>query len=201
MQLIKAGVSRMKGSEIVDKANYVVTKMTGNVNFTNPSPTLTAITAAATALTASSEAAKSGAHEAVQNAKLDLKNLRSLLGALAKYVNSASVGDLSKALTSGFEAAKGHEPIVHLDAPTALRTVHNFKKGEVSLRWKGVHGARLYQVYTETAPGVWMPTSMSSKASITISGLTSYKEYSFLVTARGAAGESAASDILTAVAA
>jgi hypothetical protein len=60
---------------------------------------------------------------------------------------------------------------------------------------------RLYEVYVETAPGVWMSTGMSSKASITLSGLTSYKEYSYRVTARGAAGESAASDIVTAVAA
>lgn len=201
MQLIKAGVSRMKGGDIVEKANYVVTKMTGNVNFANPEPKLSEITAAAAALTASGEAAKSGAHEAIQNQRLDLKNLRTLLGALAKYVNSASVGDLSKALTSGFEAAKGHEPIVHLDAPSALRTMHNFKQGEVSLRWKPVHGARLYEVYVENAPGVWMSAGMSSKASITLSGLTSYKEYSYRVTARGAAGQSAASDIVTAVAA
>lgn len=191
----------MKGSEIVEKANYVVAKMTGNVNFPNPEPKLADITAAAEALTASGEAAKSGAHEAIQNQRMDLQNLRKLLGALAKYVNSASVDDLSKALTSGYEAAKGHEPIVRLDPPTSLRTMHNFKKGEISLRWKPVHGARLYEVYAESAPGVWLSAGMSSKASITLKDLTSYQAYSYRVTARGAAGESAASDIVTGVAA
>ena len=201
MQLIKANVGKLKAGELVDKATYVVTEMTGNLNFATPTPTLASITAAATTLTAASIAAQSGAHADIGAMNLALKQLRALLSALAKYVNSASLGDLGKALTSGFEAAKGHEPIVHLDAPTNLRSVRNFKKGEISLRWKPVHGARLYQVYIETTPGTWKAQSVSSKASITLAALDSYKEYTFQVTALGAAGESAASDIVTAVAA
>lgn len=201
MQLIKADVGKLKAGEIVDKAAYVLEKMTGNGDFPTPTPALSEISAMAAKLTASAKAAESGAHEAIRNQQLDLKAMRGLLSALAKYVNSASLGDLAKALSSGFEAAKGHEPIVHLEAPENLRTVRNFKKGEISLRWKPVHGARLYRVYTPNAQGEWTSNEFSSKARITLSALESYKEYAFMVTAVGAAGESAFSGKITAVAA
>ena len=179
----------------------MVGKMTANANFPTPTPTLASITTASTALTVASKKAESGAHEDIKAAQAAMKSLRTLISALAKYVNSASGTDQTKALTSGFEAAKGHEPIVHLDAPQNLRVLHSFKKGTVALRWKPVHGARVYQVYTQGADGKWTPMNMSSKASILLIALESFKEYTLQVTAIGAAGESAASYPVNAVAA
>ena len=201
MQLIKSGTAKLKGDTLIKKAEFVMEKMTGNAAFPTPTPTLASITAAITKYADSSKQAVSGAHEAIKTAQLDAKALRALLSNLAKYVNSASNGDLNTALTSGFEAAKGHEPIVKLDAPENLRVMRNFKRHEISLRWKPVHGARLYRVFMADDKGEWNALDLSSKASFTVIDLESYKEYSFMVTAIGAAGESANSQIVTGIAA
>ena len=204
MVLIKANVSRLKPDELVAKASYVVTQMTGNTAFPQPTPKLTEITAAKDQLVADLDAAVSGAHEAVGQKNISAKNLRTLLSGLAKYVNSASGTDLSVALTSGFEEAKGHEPIVLLKAPTDLVGKKGRYEQSVELRWKKVEGARMYTVYmlveSEAGP-TWKSIAIVTRTSHQVTGLVTGSEHSFRVTALGAAGESPASEAATAKAA
>jgi hypothetical protein len=134
---------------------------------------------------------------------LATKELRRLLTSLARYVNSASGIDLNKALTSGFQEAKGHEPIVHLDAPTGLTASTGKQEGSVALRFKGVRGARMYQVYMSTAdaPDKWLAVVAITRTKHVVTGLESQKSVNFRVTSMGAAGESVPSDITKAKAA
>ncbi len=204
MVLIKANVSRLKPDELVAKASYVVTQMTGNAAFSQPTPKLTEITTAKDQLVADLDAAVSGAHEAVGQKNISAKNLRTLLSGLAKYVNSASGTDLSVALTSGFEEAKGHEPIVHLNAPADLVGKKGKYETSVDLRWKKVEGARMYTVYMLDASGpspAWKSIAVVTRTSHQVAGLVSGSEHTFRVTALGAAGESPASNTATAKAA
>jgi len=204
MVLIKANVSRLKPDELVWKANYVVSQMTGNTAFPQPTPKLTDVTAAKDQLAADLDTAVSGAHEAVGQKNISAKNLRTLLSGLAKYVNSASGTDLSVALTSGFEAAKGHEPIVHLDAPEGLVGKKGKYETSVELRWKKVEGARMYTVYmlveSEAGP-TWKSMAVVTRTNHLVAGLVSNSTHSFRVTALGAAGESPASNEATSKAA
>ena len=75
------------------------------------------------------------------------KTLAQLLTKLARYVNSVAAGDVDKAVSSGFELAKLPDPIDKLEAPTRFEGTTGAIDGEVELRWKGVRGARMYQVY------------------------------------------------------
>lgn len=204
MVLIKANVSRLKPDPLVAKASFVVSQMTGNAAFPQPTPKLTDITAAKDQLVADLDTAVSGAHEAVGQKNISAKNLRTLLSGLAKYVNSASGTDLSVALTSGFEAAKGHEPIVILNAPTDLVGKKGKYEMSVELRWKKVEGARMYTVYMLDTTGpipVWKSIAIVTRTSHQVAGLATGSEHTFRVTALGAAGESPASEAATAKAA
>jgi Fibronectin type III domain len=205
MELIKANISRLKADDLLGKAKYVVGKMTGNASFPSPVPSLATISAAQVALETAIAAAQSGAHEAIANKNIRAGILRDMLGKLARYVNSVAGGDLSMALSSGFEEAKGHEPIVKLEASQELRGRMSDFKGQVVLRWKTVRGARMYQVYMSTGDPndskSWEVVGVSSRTTHSVSDLDSGKFYSFRVTALGAAGEGPASEIVTSKAA
>jgi len=82
---------------------------------------------------------------------------------------------------------------------------HGAIAGEVDLRWKGVRGGRMYQVYIcdgdPTTAGKWTIAGMSSKARFTVKGLVTDKKYSFRATALGVVGEGPVSGTVTAQAA
>jgi len=205
MELIKANVTRLKADALVGKSAYVVGKMTGNAGFASPVPALASITTAQTALETAIKAAQSGAHEDIANRNVRAGVLRELLSKLARYVNSVAGGDLTLALSSGFEEAKGHEPIVKLEASKELRGRPSDYTGQVELRWKLVRGARMYQVYmTAGDPNDttgWSVVGVISRTNHSVGDLESGKFYSFRVTALGAAGEGPFSEIVTSKAA
>ena len=76
MKLIKAGLSTLKAAQVVNKSEYVESKMTGNANFPTPSPTLVELTAARTNLVAALSAAESGAHADIAKKNQSVKTLR-----------------------------------------------------------------------------------------------------------------------------
>lgn len=205
MRIVKAGLQGLKASELVGKSEHVEGEMNGNVNFATPTPSLASITAARTALVAAIAAAESGAHAAIASKNEAAKNLAGLLTKLARYVNSVAAGDVDKAVSSGFELAKLPDPIDKLDAPSKFEGTTSAIAGQVDLRWKGVRGARMYQVYIcdgdPTTDGKWTIAGMTSKARFTAKGLITDKKYSFKATAIGVIGEGPASDVVTAKAA
>lgn len=205
MRIVKAGLQGLKASDLVDKSAHVEAEMAGNANFATPTPSLTEIAAARTALSAALTAAQSRASAAIATKNATAKTLRSLLVKLARYVNSVAGGDVEKAVTSGFELAKKPDPIDKLEAPSNFEASTGAIAGQVDLRWKGVRGGRLYDVYIcdgdPTSTGVWTKAGMTSKARFTVKGLIRHKAYSFRVTALGAVGEGPASEIVTAEAA
>ena len=195
----------MKAPELVGKSEHVEGEMTGNVNLATPTPSIAAVTAARTALVAAIADAQSGAHAAIATKNEAAKNLATMLVKLARYVNSVAGGDVDKAVSSGFELAKVPDPIDRLDAPSRFEGSTGAIASQVDLRWKGVRGGRLYQVYIcdgdPTTDGIWKIAGMTSKARLTVQGLITDKKYSFRVTALGKVGEGPVSDTVTAKAA
>ena len=205
MRIVKAGLKGLNAAELVGKSTHVENEMTGNVSFASPSPDLTEVNAARTALVAAIAAAQGGAHAAIATKNEAAKKLSGLLVQLARYVNSVAGGDVDMAVSSGFELAKLPDPIDRLDAPTRFEGSTSAIAGRVELRWKGVRGARMYQAYIcegdPTTDGTWAPVGMTSKARLTVQGLTTDKKYSFRVAALGTIGEGPLSDTVTAKAA
>ncbi len=205
MRIVKAGLQGLKAADLVDKSAHVEAEMAGNPNFVNPTPSLPEMAAARTALSAALQAAQSRASAAVATKNATAKTLSNLLVQLARYVNSVAGGDVEKAVTSGFELAKKPDPIDKLEAPSKFEAFSGAINGQVDLRWKGVRGGRLYEVYIcdgdPTTTGVWTKAGMTSKARFTVKDLTRHKAYSFRVAALGTVGEGPLSEIGTAEAA
>ncbi|MBK8615491.1 MAG: fibronectin type III domain-containing protein [Flavobacteriales bacterium] len=205
MKLIKAGLSTLKAAQVVNKSEYVESKMTGNANFPTPSPTLVELTAARTNLVAALSAAESGAHADIAKKNQSVKNLRDLLTKMARYVNSVAGGDVNKAVSSGFELARTPEPTEKLEAPVELSARMSSYLGRIDLRWDSVRGARMYQVYMcdgDVADGgKWTMVGVSSRTKFEVTDLEANKFFSFRVAALGRIGEGPASEIVTAKAA
>jgi hypothetical protein len=206
MRIIKAGTGNLRVADLVGKTQHVVGKMTGNVNFASPSPSLADVTAALTNLETAIPAAQDRSSSAIATKNSSAKKLSGLLVQLARYVNSVAGGDIDMAVSSGFELAKVPDPIDKLEAPTKFDAKRGTIAGQVELRWKGVRGGRLYNTYIcdgdpTNAASTWTHVGTSSKARFTAKGLVTDKQYSFRVTALGVVGEGPASEIVTAKAA
>lgn len=205
MRIIKAGLQGLKAADLPGKSEFVEGKLTGNVNFPTPTPSLADVTAARIALTAAIKDAQGGAHAAVASKNAAAKTLKDMLVKLARYVNSVAGGDVDMAVSSGFELAKTPDPIDKLEAPSKFEAARGTIAGEVLLRWKGVRGGRLYNVYIcdgdPTTTGVWTMAGMCSRGRFTVKGLVSDKAYSFRATALGIVGEGPVSETVTAKAA
>ncbi|MBP6310885.1 MAG: fibronectin type III domain-containing protein [Flavobacteriales bacterium] len=201
MKLIKAGTSGLNAVSLIAKAEYVEGKMKTNLNFATPNPAITEVTAAREALvTAVAQAeSRSFADLAVRNAQTVV--LRTLLVNLARYVNNVALGDVDKAVSSGFEPAKKPEPSTHLDPPVKLEARVSDFEGSVDLLWKRVEDARMYQVYINDGDPSdatkWSMVAVSSRTRTRITDLVPGKFYSFRVTALGRIGEGPASDVVS----
>ncbi|MBL7984304.1 MAG: fibronectin type III domain-containing protein [Flavobacteriales bacterium] len=202
MKIVKAGLQKLKPSDLVGKSEHVEGKMTGNMNFPTPSPSVADLTAARTALVTALAAASGGGHAAIAVKNDAAKHLAQLLTRMTRYVNSVAAGDVDKAVSSGFELAKRPDPIDHLDAPSKFEGRTAAIEGRVDLRWKGVHGGRMYFVYMSKDNGAtWNQVGMASQGRFTVIGLVSGTFYSFRVSAVGSVGEGPVSETVVAKAA
>ena len=94
------------------------------------------------------------------------------------------------------------DPIDHLDAPSKFEGRTATIEGRVDLRWKGVHGGRMYFVYMSKDNGAtWEQVGMVSQGRHTVTGLASGTLYSFRVSAVGSVGEGPVSETVVAKAA
>ena len=191
----------MNAEQLIALSEYVEGKMTGNPNFTTPNPAIADVTAARELLvTAVAQAqSRSFADIAVRNAQTLV--LRTLLVNLARYVNNIALGDVDKAVSSGFELAQVPEPSTSLEAPSKLDVQAGSFEGSMELVWKAVENARMYQVYVNEAdpsdPSKWTLATVSSRAKARVIDLVPGKFYSFRVTALGRIGEGPASDVVS----
>lgn len=205
MEIVKAGLGKLKAPDLVGKSAHVEESMTGNANFPTPSPSLADLSAARVALVDAIKLAESGAHAAIATKNVAAKTLARLLTNMARYVNSVASGDPAMAVTSGFDLAKRPDPIDKLEAPTQFEGRTAAIAGEIDLRWKGVHGARMYFVYVcdgdPANGGTWRNIGMCTKARFVAQGLETNKYYAFRVTAAGRVGEGPVSEVVTAKAA
>ena len=198
MRQARAGITGLSPTEKVAKALLLVTKMTGNLNYITPTPTLAQVDAGRVKLDTAIMEAASGDHSKVLARVLAEAEMDSLIVRLSQYVNTTAAGDVLMILGSGFELRKQPEPIGPLPAPTDLEARTGTMPGEIDLQWTPVYGAYLYQVYVNTTdPDVeaqWTLLNPTSPASYKATGLAPAKHIWFRVNALGAAGTSPFSD-------
>jgi len=200
MAKIKLGLNRLSVSDRITLAGTIVTKMTGNPNFTTPVPALADITAKTTAaLTAyqTAEVKRSDAKGATEDLDDAAKALDLVLTQAALYVENVSAGDEAKILSAGMSVKAAATPVGELPAPMGLYATSGDEDGEIVLNWEPVRGAKSYTVQMTTDPNVpdsWTHKMNATESFTDIKGLTSGGKFWFRVAAVGAAGQGAFSD-------
>lgn len=203
MGKIKLNLRNMNVTEKIQFARQIETAMAGNATFPTPDPPLATITTCATDL----ENAYNNANVAKQDASMKVSiqddkeiSLDANLQKLANYVESASDGNEAKIQSAGMSVRAKPVPVGALPMPAGLAATAGDKEGEIDLSWDRVTGAKSYEVEQSPDPittSSWKHAGVSTKSSITVSGLTSGTKYWFRVAGIGAAGQGAWSDPAT----
>ena len=169
----------------------VIAMMTGNAAFPIPSPTLAVMTAATNDLEAKTQAALNGGKVEMAARRAAEAFALSLTRQLGNYVESASNGDLTTLLSSGFDAIKAPSPSVIPTVPGNARFTYGENSGELVLRFSGGYNVKNFSIqHAANAEGPWIDHDLSTSTRVVIPNLTPGKVYWGRARANGAAGSS-----------
>jgi len=189
---ITNGFDRLSDNDLEVKANSIISALTGNADFPNPTPTLAQMQAAVDAYTDALAKAKTGSQyeKAFKNQKR--AELIGLLHRLGNYVLFTANGDALKAKSSGFNIAKGPSPSPEVTAATNQKLEDGANPGELNYSFDRVPGARSYVYQYTTDPltndSVWK-NQVGTVRKIVLTGLESGKKYWCRVMAIGINGQ------------
>src|SRR4051812_24868772 len=102
MSKVVMGYSNLSVSDQIERSRDIKGKITGNVNYATPNPTMLAFGTAIDALEVAYNASRNRDKVAMETMRLRRAELLALVVTLAAYVQEASGGDGEKILTSGF---------------------------------------------------------------------------------------------------
>jgi hypothetical protein len=206
MAKAKLNFRRLSVPEKVAKAKQVVTSLTDNPNFPNPSPSLAAMTAGINELEAAyrtTQAAKQSLKSSVSDQSAKEDRLDQLMSQSASYVESVAGNDEKLIHEAGMDTKAAASAPSQVSIPTGLEVTTGDKDGELDPSWDKVAGARSYVIQISLDPPTatsWTHAGTSTKSSTTITGLNSGTRYWFRVAAVGASGQSGWSDPATRIA-
>ena len=180
----------------------VILKMTGNANYSTPTPPLVDVDKGVGDLQTKAEAAHGGGRTAMaaRDASWDASIMQ--VRSLANYVQLNCENDLTILLSSGFLSTKTPVPVGPLPAPENLRASYNGASGQLYLRFNRVLGVTAgYTIQqAESQDGPYVEIANHSKTKFLVKGLTPAKTYWFRVCANGTVGPSGWSNPVTAIA-
>ena len=101
MAKVKIGMKGLTVPEQIERARLIVTNMTGNADYTTPSPALTVISTAADALETAYNESRNRDKVKVALMRMRRKELLYVINQLGAYVQQASGGDEEKIFSSG----------------------------------------------------------------------------------------------------
>lgn len=205
MARIRLNLKKLSITDKIAKARQIVTAMSNNASFPNPSPPLSEITAAADEVTQALslvQAAKSEITTRVVTQDNAVARLDQALTKLAGYVESIAGKDDSLITSAGMEIKASPSTPSIPGVPQALSANAGEHEGEINLFWKAVANARSYAIEASNdpaAPASWTHVGIATSASKLIANLTSGKRYWFRVAAVSAGGQSGWSEHATKV--
>ena len=191
---------------LVEKGRNHVKKLTGNPDFTEPTPKLEDISKACDDLDAANQAFDFNRGKVEKQTRDTLyRALKALIQELGGYVQATCKGDRDLILSTGFDVRRKAEPIGELGTPQNVRAIVSVYPGRLDVRWDGVYGKKMYQLWMTEGdplePTGWKLLLQTTRNRHVAEGLESNKVYSFRVVALGTAGASPVSDIAAAKAA
>lgn len=194
--VVKASISFLTADSnpvLVTDVSTIVTSLTGNPNYPDPTPALPVITLANDAFAASITAAADGGKRLNWAKKMRRTELVALVRQLASYVQMECAGDMTKLLSSGFPVQKPNRAPAQVPATPAVPTIAQGDVTGKAVATSGkVAGAYIYnwQVFLEDEPETVVQRAQTTGARATFPGLTVGKAYLFQLNAVGTAGTS-----------
>ena len=193
--------TRKVDTDLIAFVKNVIALMTNNVQYPEPSPTLTVITTSVNAF-------EKAVHEALDGGKIIIAKRNAarvelvvLMKQLAAYVQGHCDEDLLALISSGFEAVRAPSPVGMLPAPTNPRLSLTDKSGELLFRCDRGKNALNYSLQTApTATGPWTDEALSTSTRVLIGGLSPGETLWARACANGSAGASEWSVPTTAMA-
>jgi len=203
---VRLGLTGVKPAALVEQGRNHVVMLTGNPDFTTPTPKLIDITAACDTLDLANQAYDFNRGKLERQARdTAFRALKALVRELGGYVQANCNGNKDLILSTGFNTRRPSDPLGQLPAPQNLLALVTAYPGRLDVRWDAVKGRSAYQLYMTDKdpldPTGWKLLLMSSKNRHAVEGLQSNTVYTFRVLAMGAAGTSPLSDIASAKAA
>ena len=186
-------------------AGQIIKSLDGNQNFTNPSPSISALQAGIDTLknaTARAKAARQASESGTQLMYQAESALDDLLRKLANYVEDVSGGDAAKIESAGMESFLPGKapPVGELPRPQGLEAFTGDKQGEIDLNWNPVRQAKSYVIEFSSDPIVkWEHAGVATASKFAVKKLISGSRYWFRAAAVGAAGQGPWSDPATSI--
>src|ERR1700736_2040031 len=194
MQKLNRGFSQLRDTELDNKAQTIITALTGNAAFPTPNPTLVAITTALTDFqTALAMPQRTAARDAaVAQTRAALENLLQQLAANLELTPNVTDAQLA---TTGFDLPKIRTKTdAPVEAPGNVRLKSTGTSGQVQVLCDSVERAKAYEVQftLDANAGPWTDAgTFPNTRSITIQGLQRAKDYWVRVRAVGPNGPGA----------
>jgi hypothetical protein len=151
--------------EQIQIGNNMVTKMTGNPNFTTPNPSLKQIAADIDDLQTDYDAAIDGGKALKIAMHLSRKTFMSDMSLLMMYIQVASGGDPNIITSSGGNVARTPSKTSKLSLPANLRAELTGIPGTLLLKWKNVKKAASYKIEIYAEPASSSTTASTSEDS------------------------------------
>jgi Fibronectin type III domain len=203
MARIRLNLRNLSVTEKIAKGRHIVTAMTDNASFPNPSPSLAEVTTSLDELAT--------AYAAVQTAKSEVTTrvvaqdnaetkVDQTLTKLAGYVESVAGNDEGIITKAGMEIKASRSTPALPVAPQALTATAGDRDGEINLSWKPVSNARSYTIEASTDPAnptSWTHVGIATSGSKVITNLKAGTRYWFRVASIGVMGQSGWSEHAT----
>jgi hypothetical protein len=202
MTKIKLNFRQLSITDKIARAKQIVTAIQSQAAvFTNPSPPLATVTAAANELETAATEAQAARQDAktktsAQSQKEDA--LDRIMSQLSSYIESVAGDNEELVRSAGMDTrAPAGTSSVSLLSPAALSATRGDHEGEIDCSWDPVAGTRSYVIERSADPPTissWTHAGVSTKSRSTIGGLTPGTRYWFRVAAVGTTGQSGWSD-------
>jgi hypothetical protein len=166
------GMSGMNTPKKVLKARHIAGKITGNVNYTTPKPTIVQITDSATALETAYNNSRGKDEGMMTIYRAKLKAFRLLMVLVLAYIQQESGGDELIIESAGVATKKPKSPSQPVGKVTNVSGVQGALAGETILKWKALKYKKTYTIAKSADNIVWVDAKFPcTKKTVVITGL------------------------------